>query len=52
MRDATARRSGFTLIDLMLAVAVLGSLATVAIVNYTAYVEKARIARAMRAFST
>lgn len=47
MRDATARRSGFTLIDLMLAVAVLGSLATVAIVNYTAYVEKARIARAI-----
>jgi general secretion pathway protein G len=43
------RRSvrAFTLVELLIAIAVLGTLASVGIVNYNAYVEKARVARAI-----
>jgi general secretion pathway protein G len=47
-RDSRARlraRSAFTLIELLLTIGVVGTLCTVAIVNYSGYVEKARIAR-------
>jgi general secretion pathway protein G len=38
---------GWTLIELMIAVAVVGAIAAIAINSYTAYVEKARISRAI-----
>lgn len=47
-RDRRARlhaRGAFTLIELLLTIGVVGTLCTVAIVNYSGYVEKARIAR-------
>jgi general secretion pathway protein G len=46
-REASDRRPrGFTLIELMLAIVVLGVLTTLAIAGYSSYMEKARVARA------
>lgn len=41
------RRGGFTLVELMIVIALVGSLAGLAISNYIGYVEKARVVRAV-----
>lgn len=50
-RHPTAERrehsGGFTLIELMLAVAIVGTLSSLAIPNYLGFIEKARVARAV-----
>ncbi|MFO8046335.1 MAG: prepilin-type N-terminal cleavage/methylation domain-containing protein, partial [Halomonas sp.] len=49
---STRRSAGFTLIELMIAVAVIGILAAIAIPRYQSYVEKARRTDAMSALTT
>jgi general secretion pathway protein G len=44
MRAAPATRAGYTLVELMLTVAITGTLAAIAIPNYRGYVERARVA--------
>jgi general secretion pathway protein G len=39
------RQQGFTIIELMIAVAIVGALAGLAIPNYLGYLDKARLAR-------
>ncbi|HMS85577.1 MAG TPA: prepilin-type N-terminal cleavage/methylation domain-containing protein [Nitrospira sp.] len=52
-RASQARRSclphgdGFTLIEVMLAISIVGVLATLAVPNYVEFIEKARVARAV-----
>ncbi|MBA5875319.1 MAG: prepilin-type N-terminal cleavage/methylation domain-containing protein, partial [Nitrospira sp. CR1.2] len=41
------RQQGFTIIELMIAVAIVGALAGLAIPNYLGFLDKARVARAI-----
>ncbi len=41
------RQRGFTIIELMIAVAIVGALAGLAIPNYLGFLDKARVARAI-----
>ena len=47
--SALAMRAGFTLIEIMIAVAIIGILGTVAVVNFTANIEKAKKTAAQEA---
>lgn len=46
-RSCLTRADGFTLIELMLAISIVGVLASLAVPNYMEFVEKARVARAI-----
>ncbi len=46
-RSTLTQAEGFTLIELMLAVSIVGILASLAVPNYVDYIEKARVARAI-----
>ena len=46
---ATALRAGFTLIEILVAVAIIGILGTVAVMNITANLEKAKVTAAKEA---
>lgn len=44
---AAAHSSGFTLVEVMIAVAILGVIASLSITNYQIYIERVRVARAI-----
>lgn len=47
MRGRRARAAGFTLVELSIAVAILGIFAALATTNYRLYIERVRVARAI-----
>ena len=46
-RRASRRRSGFTIVEILIVVAILGTLASIAVPKYTDYRERVRVAQAV-----